>query len=37
MTSLQAELTYKVPQKDTFLEETSCPEAMVEELLQSSH
>lgn len=30
------ELTYKVPQKDAFLEETSCAEAMVKELLHSS-
>lgn len=31
------ELTYKVPQKDAFLEQTSRAESMVEELLQSSH
>lgn len=30
-------LTYKVPEKDAFLKETSCAEAVVEELLQSSH
>lgn len=31
------ELTYKVPQKDTFLKETSYAEAVVAELLESSH
>lgn len=31
------ELTYEVPQKDALLEETSGAEAVIEELLQSSH